>query len=133
LTEQLDKAAKRPYAVLLAAHVTDYQALFNRVTLDNGKTDAAIAALPTPKRLAAYKQANAQDPELENLLFQYGRYLLMGSSRGALPANLQGLWNNSQGPARPRRLRGGHGVGRRQADLSDAAQPYRQELPGALR
>ena len=48
--------------------------------------------------MAAYKQAKAQDPELENLLFQYGRYLLLGSSRGALPANLQGLWNKSNNP-----------------------------------
>ncbi|MCX6877894.1 MAG: glycoside hydrolase family 95 protein [Verrucomicrobia bacterium] len=99
MSVQIDKASKRPYAELLAAHVKDYQALFNRVRLDNGKTDAAIAALSTPKRLAAYKQANAQDPELENLLFQYGRYLLISSSRGALPANLQGLWNNSNTPA----------------------------------
>lgn len=98
VAEQLDKAAKRPYTELLAAHVKDYQALFNRVRLDNGKTEAAIAALSTPKRLDAYKQANAKDPELENLLFQYGRYLLIGSSRGALPANLQGLWNNSNNP-----------------------------------
>ncbi|MEI6606203.1 MAG: glycoside hydrolase family 95 protein, partial [Verrucomicrobiota bacterium] len=75
VTEQLDKAAKRQYADLLATHLKDYQALFSRVRLDNGKTDAAIAALPTSKRLAAYKQANAKDPELENLLFQYGRYL----------------------------------------------------------
>jgi len=98
VTEQLDKAAKRQYADLLATHLKDYQALFSRVRLDNGKTDAAIAALPTSKRLAAYKQANAKDPELENLLFQYGRYLLLGSSRAALPANLQGLWNNSNTP-----------------------------------
>jgi alpha-L-fucosidase 2 len=95
---QIDQAAKRPYAGLLAAHLKDYQALFNRLRLDNGKTDAAIAALPTPKRLAAYKQANARDPELENLLFQYGRYLLIGSSRDRLPANLQGLWNHSNNP-----------------------------------
>jgi len=98
VNEQIDKAPKRPYAELLAAHLKEYQTLFNRVRLDNGKTDAAIAALPTYKRLAAYKQANAKDPELENLLFQYGRYLLIGSSRGALPANLQGLWNNSNAP-----------------------------------
>ncbi|MEI7902741.1 MAG: glycoside hydrolase family 95 protein, partial [bacterium] len=98
VTGQLEQASKRPYAALLAAHVKDYQALFNRVRLDNGKTEAAIVALPIPKRLAAYKQANAKDPELENLLFQYGRYLLLGSSRGALPANLQGLWNHSNNP-----------------------------------
>ena len=98
VSAQIDKAAKLPYAALQAAHVKDYQALFNRVRLDNGKTEAGIAALPTPKRLVAYKQANAKDPELENLLFQYGRYLLLGSSRGALPANLQGLWNNNNNP-----------------------------------
>ena len=98
VTGQLDKAARRPYAALLAAHLKDYQALLNRVVLDIGKTDAAIAALSTTKRLTAYKQGNAKDPELENLLFQYGRYLLISSSRGALPANLQGLWNNSNNP-----------------------------------
>ncbi|MEI6605121.1 MAG: glycoside hydrolase family 95 protein [Verrucomicrobiota bacterium] len=98
VTEQLDKVAKRQYADLLAAHVKDYEALFNRVRLDNGKTDTASAVLSTSKRLANYRQANAKDPELENLLFQYGRYLLISSSRGALPANLQGLWNNSNNP-----------------------------------
>ncbi|MCF7674824.1 MAG: glycoside hydrolase N-terminal domain-containing protein [Akkermansiaceae bacterium] len=98
VTEQVEKAAKRPYAELLAAHIKDYQALFGRVRLDNGKTDAKIAALPTSKRLDNYKTPDAKDPELENLLFQYGRYLLIGSSRNSLPANLQGLWNNSNTP-----------------------------------
>jgi alpha-L-fucosidase 2 len=82
----------------LAAHVKDYQVLFNRVRLDNGTTDAAIAALPTSKRLANYKQANAKDPELEVLLFQHARYLMISSSRDRLPANLQGLWNNNNNP-----------------------------------
>jgi len=98
VTEQLDKAVKRPYPELLAAHVKDYQALFGRVRMDIGKTDAAIAALPTSGRLDNYKKPDAKDPELENLLFQYGRYLLIGSSRNSLPANLQGLWNNSNAP-----------------------------------
>jgi len=98
VTGQIDKAAKRPYADLLAAHIKDYQSLFNRVRLDIGMTDTAIAALPTPKRLANYKGSNAKDPELENLLFQFARYLMISSSRGALPANLQGLWNNSNNP-----------------------------------
>jgi len=98
VTEQLDKAAKRPYAVLLAAHIKDFQTLFNRVVLDTGKTDAAIAALSTAKRLASYQQAKANDPELEVLLYQHARYLLISSSRGALPANLQGLWNNNNNP-----------------------------------
>jgi alpha-L-fucosidase 2 len=98
VTEQLDKAAKRPYATLLAAHIKDFQALFNRVVLDTGKTDAAIAALSTAKRLGSYQQAKAADPELEVLLYQHARYLMISSSRGALPANLQGLWNNNNNP-----------------------------------
>jgi len=98
VTEQIEKAAQRPYSDLLAAHIKDYQALFNRVRLENGKTETRIAALPTAGRLAHYKTPNAKDPELENLLFQYGRYLLISSSRNSLPANLQGLWNNSNNP-----------------------------------
>jgi len=98
VTEQIEKAAKRAYADLLAAHIRDYQTLFNRVRLDIGKTETGIAALPTGKRLANYKLANAKDPELEVLLFQFARYLTISSSRGALPANLQGLWNNSNTP-----------------------------------
>jgi len=98
VTGHLANAAKRPYAELLAAHIKDYQALFGRVQLDNGKTDAKTAALPTSMRLANYRTPNTKDPELENLLFQYGRYLLIGSSRNSLPANLQGLWNNSNTP-----------------------------------
>ena len=98
VSEQLDKAGKRPYAALLAAHVKDYQTLFNRVALDTGKSEAALAAQPTSKRLAAYKQANAKDPELEVLLYQHARYLMISSSRNRLPANLQGLWNNNNNP-----------------------------------
>jgi len=98
VTELLDMAAKRQYADLQAAHVKDYQSLFNRVRLDLGKTDAAIAALPTSKRLASYRQANAKDPELEALLYQHARYLMISSSRNRLPANLQGLWNNNNNP-----------------------------------
>ena len=98
VTEQIDKAAKCPYPALLTEHVKDYQSLFNRVALDIGKTDTAIAALPTSKRLDNYKQANAKDPELEVLLYQHARYLMISSSRNRLPANLQGLWNNNNNP-----------------------------------
>jgi alpha-L-fucosidase 2 len=90
VTEQLDKAAKRPYTALLAAHAKDYQTLFNRVRLDTGATDAAIAAQPTSKRLAAYQQANAQDPQLEVLLFQHARYLMISSSRDPCPPICKG-------------------------------------------
>ncbi|NQU22593.1 MAG: glycoside hydrolase family 95 protein [Candidatus Nealsonbacteria bacterium] len=98
LTKQIAAAADKSYEELRSAHVKDYQSLFNRVDLDVGKTDPEIAALPTDKRLAAYKDG-AKDPELESLFFQYGRYLLIGSSRpGCLPANLQGIWNQSNSP-----------------------------------
>ncbi len=98
ITSRLAKASKRSFDNLLAEHVKDYQRLYNRVTLDLGETPEAIRKLPTSKRLAAYKQKKS-DPHLEELLFQYARYLMISSSRpGCLPANLQGLWNNSNNP-----------------------------------
>ncbi|MED5619136.1 glycoside hydrolase family 95 protein [Ideonella sp. BN130291] len=97
VTAQVSAAAARPYAALLAEHQQDYRALFGRVQLDLGATAAARRALPTDERLAAYT-AQGADPGLEALYFQFGRYLLISSSRGALPANLQGLWNNSLTP-----------------------------------
>ncbi|MCF6407481.1 glycoside hydrolase N-terminal domain-containing protein [Chitinophaga filiformis] len=90
-------AATTPYPVLLNEHMADYQRLFKKVKLDLGKTDAALSKLPTSERLL--KNWDKADPELESLLFQYGRYLLISSSRkGGLPANLQGLWNESNTP-----------------------------------
>ena len=98
LTARIAAAAAKPYAQLLAAHVKDYQALFHRVALDLGRTAAEQAGKPTDERLAAYAKGT-QDPDLEALYFQYGRYLLISCSRpGALPANLQGLWNQSNRP-----------------------------------
>ncbi len=77
----------KPYAELLAAHLADYQNLFRRVTLDLGPAPA----VPTDERLR-----HPGDPSLAALYFQFGRYLLISSSRpGGLPANLQGLWNDS--------------------------------------
>ena len=81
----------KPYAAIRADHVAEHQSLFQRVDLDLGSTEAVN--LPTDERLNAVK-AGASDPGLIALYFQYGRYLLMGSSRpGCLPANLQGIWN----------------------------------------
>ena len=98
LTAQLKAAAGKAYADMLAEHVKDYRSLFDRVELDVGATPPAVRALPTDARLAAYDK-DANDPELECLYFQYGRYLLIASSRpGSLPANLQGLWNHSNKP-----------------------------------
>jgi alpha-L-fucosidase 2 len=99
ITKRLDAAAKTPYEQLLSAHVNDFQGLFGRVTLDLGPADRATAALPTDQRMANYKNGVAGDTALEALLFQYGRYLLISSSRpGGLPANLQGKWNQSNRP-----------------------------------
>ncbi|MFI5378938.1 MAG: glycosyl hydrolase family 95 catalytic domain-containing protein [Tepidisphaerales bacterium] len=98
LTREIDAAAKKPFDALRAAHIADYQKLFGRVVLDLGTTAPAQAALPTNERLAAYKDG-AVDPGLENLFFQFGRYLLISSSRpGTLPANLQGIWNHVNNP-----------------------------------
>src|ERR1017187_8333259 len=80
----------KSYDELKAEHVKDFQSLFNRVTLDLGRPDNS---LPTDKR------KRQPDPGLATLLFQYGRYLLISCSRpGSLPANLQGLWNDSNTP-----------------------------------
>ena len=82
---------------LLADHLRDYQALFRRVSIDLGSSAPAVAALPTDQRVAHF--AAQPDPELVALLFQYGRYLLIASSRaGGQPANLQGIWNDSNTP-----------------------------------
>ena len=84
-------AAARGYAALLEAHLQDYQALYRRVTVDFGTTDAASA--PTDQRLARFHED--RDPQMAALFFQYGRYLLIASSRpGTQPANLQGIWND---------------------------------------
>ncbi|MGM9489992.1 glycoside hydrolase family 95 protein [Ideonella sp. YS5] len=97
VSRQVAAAAARPYDDLRAEHQKDYQALFGRVQLDLGASAPDRRALPTDLRLATYT-AEGQDPELEALYFQFGRYLLISSSRDSLPANLQGLWNNSPTP-----------------------------------
>ena len=98
LARQLEAAAGKAYDALRSAHVADHRSLLDRVRLDAGSTDPAVAALPTNERLAAYR-GGAADPELESLFFQFGRYLLIACSRpGSLPANLQGLWNHSNSP-----------------------------------
>jgi alpha-L-fucosidase 2 len=97
VTTELNQAARKNYDVLKAEHVRDFQSLFNRVALNLGQSSAAQRALPTDRRkLGAFQTV---DPELETLLFQYGRYLLIACSRpGGLPANLQGLWDDSNNP-----------------------------------
>ncbi|MEI7912379.1 MAG: glycoside hydrolase family 95 protein, partial [Verrucomicrobiota bacterium] len=83
---------------LYQAHLADYQALFNRYQLNLGTTDPLTAGKPTDERLLAYTKEKSPDPQLEEMFAQYGRYLLISSSRGGLPANLQGLWNDTNQP-----------------------------------
>jgi alpha-L-fucosidase 2 len=90
-------SVRRPYGELLARHLADHRALFRRVRLDLGAAERRT--LPTDVRLAALR-AGRVDPGLAALYFQYGRYLLIASSRpGTQPANLQGLWNDDLRPA----------------------------------
>ena len=97
VTARLEAAAKKDYAALVAEHLRDYQRLFDRVTLN--LDGAPAAALPTDLRLKQYSSGKP-DLGLEELMFQYGRYLLISASReGGLPANLQGKWNNKNHPA----------------------------------
>ncbi|MFI5129715.1 MAG: glycosyl hydrolase family 95 catalytic domain-containing protein [Chitinophagales bacterium] len=85
-------AMKKNYTQLLSAHIKDYQKYFNRVSLS--LNNAVAPNLPINERLANY-QKGAPDFELEELFFQFGRYLLISSSRpGGVPANLQGIWNH---------------------------------------
>lgn len=93
----LTAAAGKGYDHILARHLYDYRSLFNRVSIQLGNAPATLSDIPTYKRLLNYRQT--PDHGIEALLFQYGRYLLISSSRkGGLPANLQGLWNESNTP-----------------------------------
>lgn len=94
---RLDAASRKSFEALRSEHARDFQSIFNRADLSLGKSSPAQVAMPTDKR--KLEAARAVDPELERLLFQYGRYLLISCSRpGDLPANLQGLWNDSNSP-----------------------------------
>lgn len=93
--QALDAAARKSVDELRAAHVDDHRRLFRRVTIDLGTTESA--RLTTDRRLKSV--AKEPDPALAALFFQYGRYLMIASSRpGGQPANLQGLWNQSTNP-----------------------------------
>jgi alpha-L-fucosidase 2 len=88
----LDRVIRKSYHEVREAHINDHRELFERVSLELNAVDKDI--IPTDKRLEALKEGE-NDPGLIATYFQYGRYLLMGSSRrpGVLPANLQGKWN----------------------------------------
>ncbi|TDD42055.1 glycoside hydrolase family 95 protein [Nonomuraea terrae] len=97
VTAAVDRAAGQGYDALKQAHQDDYRTLFDRVKLDIGQKAPAI---PTDRLRASYTGgASADDRALEAMFFAYGRYLLIASSRDrSLPANLQGVWNNSTSP-----------------------------------
>jgi alpha-L-fucosidase 2 len=87
--------ADRSYETLREAHIADHRRLFRRAAFELGTTEAA--GQPTDKRIENF--AKQYDPQLLELYFQYGRYLLIASSRpGSQPANLQGIWNDSLNP-----------------------------------
>jgi alpha-L-fucosidase 2 len=92
-TDAISTASWKSFERLKKSHIEEHSALFDRVSLRLGKDNKADA-IPTDERLRRF-QAGGDDPGLIALYFQYGRYLLMGSSRhpAQLPANLQGIWN----------------------------------------
>lgn len=94
LVERLSGAMKVPYGELVTAHVADYRKYFDRVELClSGSKDEAM---PTDQRIAKY---GVTDPGLSELLFQYGRYLMISGSRpGTQPLNLQGIWSDKVRP-----------------------------------
>jgi len=92
----LQTASRKSYEQLLNTHIADYRRLFDRVSIDLGTSPAS--KLPTDRRVREY--APGQDPGLVALYLQFGRYLLISSSRpGTQPANLQGIWNKDLRPA----------------------------------
>ncbi len=94
----LKAASEKSYARLFRDHLTDYHKYFDRVSLILNGTVGAKSNLPTDQRLLAYTKG-AKDPGLEELYYQYGRYLLISSSRTpGVPANLQGIWSKDLRP-----------------------------------
>jgi alpha-L-fucosidase 2 len=93
--EYLANLEGKPYLTIKEDHIKDYRALFSRVSLDMGSS--GISNRPTDERLITFMED--EDPNLVSLLFQYGRYLLISSSRPETqPANLQGIWNDKLAP-----------------------------------
>ena len=117
INDNLAKASTRAFDALRQEHIADYQSLFHRLSLNLGQSPESVHKMTTAKRLDAYRGAKVEaakgtnygkgalglkgnaDPELEELIFQYARYLMISCSRpGSLPANLQGLWNQDNNP-----------------------------------
>lgn len=91
--ETIAKALNKSYSQIKSDHIADHRSYFERVDLDFGKISAGIESLPTDERLELARKTGQPDLGLVATYFQFGRYLLIGSSRpGGMPANLQGLW-----------------------------------------
>jgi len=93
-TDILDRAKDQTAEQLKSNAISDHARFFDRVQFDIGKTADSIMKLPTKARLQRIKKGEHDDPDLMETYYQFGRYLLIASSRpGSLPANLQGIWN----------------------------------------
>ena len=92
----LAAAAEKSYDALLSGHLADYQELFSRVDVELGG-DGSENLTPIPARIANFGRNN--DPKLAEVLFQYGRYMMISASRDSEPMNLQGIWNKFRDPA----------------------------------
>jgi alpha-L-fucosidase 2 len=93
-TDAMSAASRQSWNQLYAAHLADYSKYFNRLTFTLANPNIGSEKLPTDRRLLEFSNG-ATDPAFETLLYQYGRYLLISSSRpGGPAANLQGIWNN---------------------------------------
>ena len=89
----------KSFSQIRASAIADHQKYYNRVHFDIGKTSDDILATPTKDRLKRLKAGSHDDPDLMETYYQFGRYLLIASSRpGCLPANLQGIWNPYKRP-----------------------------------
>jgi alpha-L-fucosidase 2 len=99
VNRRLDAVTPQTLPRIYQDHLADYQKLYRRWKLDVGTTAKDLADKPTDQRLIGYTKNKTNDPDLEELFANYGRYLLISCSRpGGLPANLQGLWNDSNNP-----------------------------------
>jgi len=94
---QAQAAVAKTFSALATAHMNDFSALFNRVSLHLGAAPAGRTNLPTDQRITANAGID-DDPGMEELMFQYGRYVLISSSRTGCPANLGGMWTDNNNP-----------------------------------
>ena len=95
----LARVRKAGLASIRSRHEADFKEYFDRVSIDLGATPDSVRVLPTDVQLRRYTDLSEANPELEALYYQYGRYLLISSSRtDGVPANLQGLWSESMDP-----------------------------------